>query len=160
MSMCVLVFSLPSRNKVKIKKGKGKMNLKIFPIALVLVLLFSILLPIASVGSQGIPNPDHIYYATTRMIETVDPHWAYDRASRELIQNVYEPLCMFNETAVGQFIALLADQWPGYSEDPSNCIIPSLPDPLAPQDTNQTWYFHIRTGVPWQSKHHRRRVFI
>jgi hypothetical protein len=40
------------------------MNLKISPAALAMILLFSQLPFTASVGSQGIPNPDRIIYAT------------------------------------------------------------------------------------------------
>jgi len=52
------------------------MSVKVFSAALVLVLLFSVF-PIAFVNSQGVPNPDHIYYATTDLPDTVDPHYYY-----------------------------------------------------------------------------------
>ncbi len=124
------------------------MKLKALYTALILVLFFTALSSIPLVGSLGLPNPDHIFYATTDMPETVDPAWAYDKASRELIQNIYEPLCAFNGNSTEEFVAMLADDWPGYDENPtSHEIIPSDPDPAAPAGTNQTWYFHLRSGV-------------
>jgi peptide/nickel transport system substrate-binding protein len=108
--------------------------------------MFAMLVPLASVSGAGIPNPDHIFFASIGMPETVDPHWAYDTASGELIQNVYEPLCIFNATDTASFLPALADNWPGLGVSPGNAIIPSPP---AIEGAAETWYFHIRTGVKW-----------
>jgi len=124
------------------------MNRKIISIALVLALTFSIVIPIALVGGAGVPNADHIYVTTFGGPETVDPAWAYDTASAEAIQNVYEPLCAFDGMSTANFVARLADDWPGYVENwETHALIPSAPHAGAPVGTAQTWYFHIRTGV-------------
>ncbi|MBS7270094.1 MAG: hypothetical protein KIH10_14815 [Candidatus Freyarchaeota archaeon] len=107
------------------------------------------MIPTSVVTGQGIPNPDHIYAVTIGMPETVDPHWAYDTASGTLIQNVYEPLCIFNVTDANSFLPAIADDWPGLGTAPGNAIIPSPPDPAAPEGTVETWYFRIRPNVPW-----------
>ena len=125
------------------------MNRKVLSIALTLALTFSVLIPISVVSGQGIPNSDHIFYVTYGGVETMDPAWAYDTASGEIIQNIYEPLCAFDEMSTAEYIAKLADSWPGYGVNPGNAITPSPPHPDAPEGTNQTWYFHIRTGVQW-----------
>jgi len=124
-----------------------KAILIILTVSLVATLFSAV--PLAA--SAGVPNPNHIYAATIGTPETVDPHWAYDTASGELIQNIYEPLCMFNLTETGEFVGAIADWWPGYGENPGNIITPSSPDPAAPAGTNQTWYFHVRAGIAWQN---------
>jgi len=126
------------------------MNRKYITIALMLAMTFSIFLPLSSVSAVGIPNANTIYYATIGTPETVDPHWAYDTASGEIIQNIYEPLCMFDKLDPSSYVGAVADTWPGYGT-PGNVLVPSPPDPTAPIGTNQTWYFHIRTGVQWQN---------
>lgn len=125
------------------------MNRKVLSIALTLALTFSVLIPISVVSGQGIPNPDHIFYVTYGGVETMDPAWAYDTASGEIIQNIYEPLCAFDEMSTAAYTAKLADSWPGYGVNMGDAITPSPPHPDAPEGTNQTWYFHIRTGVQW-----------
>ena len=124
------------------------MERKVLSIA-VIALMFSALIPIASVGGQGIPNPDHIYTVSSEMPETVDPAWAYDTASSTLIQNILEPLCAFDGVSTEAFVAKLADWWPGYGVNPGNTITPSPPHPDAPAWTTETWYFRIRQNVPW-----------
>jgi len=132
------------------KKRRGeRLNRKVLSIAATLTLILSILIPIASVGGVGIPNPGHIYVTTFGGPETVDPAWAYDTASGELIQNIYEPLCMYAGVDTSTFRAMLAETWPGYGVNPGNAITPSPPRTDAPEGTNQTWYFKIRTTAKW-----------
>jgi len=61
--------------------------------------------------------------------ETVDPGWAYDTTSGELIFNVYDTLIFPNHEKPFEFEPHLADSW-------------TIPDAL-------TYRFHIRTGVRW-----------
>jgi peptide/nickel transport system substrate-binding protein len=124
-----------------------RMNRKVLFAILLSALMLTITLPIVAVHGAGIPNPDNIIVATFGGPETVDPAWAYDTASAELIQNVYEPLCAFDGESTTNYVAKLADWWPGYDTNPGHAITPSLPDPSAPAGTNQTWYFHIRPNV-------------
>ena len=68
--------------------------------------------------------------------ETVDPAWAYDDASCELIANVYETLIRFERTDIKDnfydFVPCLATDWT-ISED------------------GLTYTFTIREGVPWHN---------
>jgi peptide/nickel transport system substrate-binding protein len=106
-------------------------------IALMLVLTLSLLVQVTSVGAV-IPNADHIYAVTIGTPETVDPAWAYDTASGEIIQNIYEPLCMFNNTETGQFLPAVADWWPGIGTGGNNM------EPIDNPNGTQTWLFRIR----------------
>jgi len=121
------------------------MNRKYVTIALMIALTFSIFLPLSSVTAAGVPNPANIYNVTIGTPETVDPHWAYDTASGEIIQNIYEPLCAFDKLETGKFVAAAADSWPGYGT-PGNIIVPT---PLG--GGAERWYFHIRANNPWQN---------
>jgi peptide/nickel transport system substrate-binding protein len=130
------------------------MNRKILAILLMLSITTMLLIPIASVGSTGIPNQDTITYATIGGPDGqggADPSWAYDTSSSMMIQNVLEPLFMYDNLSTGDFIPMLSDYWPGFNENPGHWITTSPPDLLAPDGTNQTWYFHIRQGVKWQN---------
>lgn len=105
---------------------------------------------IAFVSGQ-VPNQNQIIYVSFGGPETTDGAWAYDTASAELIQNIYEPLWMYNGLATDSFIPILAESWPGYGVNPGNAITPSPPDPGAPAGTTETWYVKIRTGVKWHN---------
>lgn len=115
-------------------------------IALMLVLTLSLLVQATSVGAVTIPNADHIYAVTIGTPETVDPAWAYDTASGEIIQNIYEPLCMFNNTATGEYVSAVADWWPGI-DVAGKSIAPIKP---GWNGSSETWLFHIRPNMPWQ----------
>jgi peptide/nickel transport system substrate-binding protein len=109
-------------------------------IALMLVLTLSLLIQATSVGAVTIPNADHIYAVTIGTPETVDPAWAYDTASGEIIQNIYEPLCMFNGTSTGEYLSAVADWWPGIGVG-GNGIVPIKP---GWNGSAETWLFRIR----------------
>jgi len=118
---------------------------------LMLAMMVSVLVPMVSVSGAGIPNPDHIYYAVFGGPETTDGGWAYDTASGELIQNIYEPLCAYDGVGTDSYVPMLAESWPGSDNVATGrAILPSPPDPNAPAGTHETWYFKIRTGVKWQ----------
>jgi len=124
---------------------------------------------IVSVGSSGIPNPDTITYTTIVGPDAAggsDPAWAYDTASCTMIQQVYEPLFMYANTSINSFVPMLADWWYGYAGDGHTAggfivpLNPSIPSNLTylnslgiypPAWANQTWLFHMRSGVQWQS---------
>lgn len=124
------------------------MNRKLMAIS-VMTLVCSLLLSAVSFSAaEVIPNPDQIIQVTIGMPETVDPHWAYDTASAELIQNVYEPLCFFDRDRADAFISAIADWWPGYGTVSGNGIAPIKP---GWNGSVETWLFRIRTNVPWQN---------
>ena len=80
----------------------------------------------------AIKNPDTIIVATIGEPETLDPAWAYDTASGEVIFNVYETLIFFKGNRTDEFIPLLATEWS------------VSPDGL-------TYTFKIRNGVKFQN---------
>ncbi|HVP92852.1 MAG TPA: ABC transporter substrate-binding protein, partial [Acidobacteriota bacterium] len=145
------------------------MNRKILAIALILSMTtMPLIIPTASVSGQGIPNPDTITYSTIGGSDTTggsDPAWAYDTASCTMIQQVYEPLFMYENTSLTSFKPILADWWNGYTGDgnsPGGSLVPlhpSVPAELAvltehgitpPAGTEEAWLFHIRANVHWQ----------
>jgi peptide/nickel transport system substrate-binding protein len=62
-------------------------------------------------GKPTVKNPDTLIYATIGEPETLDPAWAYDTASSEVIQNVYEPLIFFKGEKTDEFEPRLAENW-------------------------------------------------
>jgi peptide/nickel transport system substrate-binding protein len=126
---------------------------KMLSLSLIIALMVSALIPIALVNAANIPNPTNITYVSIGGPETVDPHWAYDTASAEVIQNIYEPLLMYGGGASNGvdptegYIAVAADWWPGYGVNEGNLI-----DPIKPgyAGAEETWVFRIRTGMKWQ----------
>ncbi|MFZ5880132.1 MAG: ABC transporter substrate-binding protein [Chloroflexota bacterium] len=83
---------------------------------------------------QTIPNPNQPYsliFVEAREkveIDTLDPALAYDAASGEIIQNVYETLVFYDGAKADEFVPQLAESWT-LSED------------------GRVWTFHIRQGV-------------
>ncbi|MFC1874673.1 ABC transporter substrate-binding protein [Chloroflexota bacterium] len=98
---------------------------------LVMVLLVASLL-IASCGDgksvADIKNPDTFIVATIGGPETLDPAAAYDSASGEVLQMVYEPLIYYDRESTTEYVNVLADEWE-ISAD------------------GMTYSFHIREGV-------------
>jgi ABC-type transport system substrate-binding protein len=78
--------------------------------------------------TAGAKNPTTITQATIGDIDTMDPALAYDTASGEIIQNVYETLVFYDGAATDKFVPMLADKY-DVSAD------------------GKTWTFHIRPGV-------------
>lgn len=64
-------------------------------------------------GAQAVPlkNPNTIIEATIGEPESLDPAWAYDTASGEVIFNVYETLLFPKKDKVDEFVPLLATKW-------------------------------------------------
>ncbi len=65
-------------------------------------------------------------------IDTLDPALAYDTASGEIIQNVYDTLVFYDGAATDKFVPMLAESWE-LSED------------------GKTWTFKIRQGVKFHN---------
>lgn len=107
------------------------------------------------VAGHSVPSGDEYTMVTATIWgpATVDPAWCYDTASATVIMNVYDTLIWFavdrttnpdDPTTWGktdEFIPSLATEW----------VENAPPDPTAPAYTNNTWYFKIRTGVPWHN---------
>ncbi len=78
-----------------------------------------------------IKNPDTIIEGTAGDPESLDPAWAYDTASGEVIFNVYETLLFPKRNSPTDFVPMLATSWD-----------------ISPD--GKTYTFHIRQGVKFQ----------
>ena len=82
-------------------------------------------------ATQPVPaakNPDTIVEATYGSPESLDPAWAYDTASGEIILNVYQTLLFPNKSSATEFVPMLATKWDISSD-------------------GKTYTFYIRQGV-------------
>ena len=82
-------------------------------------------------GTTTVKNPDTIVEATYGDPSSLDPAWAYDTSSGEVIFNVYETLVFPKKDSTTEFVPMLATKW-----DVS-------PDGM-------TYTFTIRKGVKFQ----------
>ena len=84
---------------------------------------------------EGIPylNDGWFVQETIGGPETLDPAWAYDTASGEQIQYVYEPLIFFDGESVDTFVPVLATSVPTYNSG------------------DNTFTFTIRSGVTFHN---------
>jgi ABC-type transport system substrate-binding protein len=82
--------------------------------------------------AAGAKNPTTFTYATLGDADTLDPALAYDTASGEIIQNVYQTLIFYDGEKPAAFVPQLADSW-DVSTD------------------GQTFTFHIKPGVKFQN---------
>lgn len=120
------------------KKALGK----VAAIAIIVILIAAIagglyyfcLMP----SGKKIKNPDTIIEATIGEPETLDPAWAYDTASGEVIFNIYDTLIFFDREKVDQFVPKIAEQ------------VPSVENGLV-RDNGLTIIFPIRQGIKTHS---------
>jgi len=80
----------------------------------VLIVLVSVILSwelIQAASPQEVPRHDHMIVATISKPDSVDPAWAYDFASSQLIFNVYETLIFYDRESVDRFVSMLATDW-------------------------------------------------
>ena len=107
---------------------KGKL-LRISWLFLALLLMTSLLLPgCESTPQRDIKNPETFIVATIGGPETLDPAAAYDSASGEVLQMVYETLIYYVGESTTEYEGILADEWE-ISAD------------------GKTYRFHIRDGI-------------
>ncbi|MDI3547947.1 MAG: peptide/nickel transport system substrate-binding protein [Halanaerobiales bacterium] len=107
----------------------------------VVVLLLSLLLvfTVANVVSaEEVKDPDTFTYVTIGDQSTLDPHFAYDTGSGELIYQVYETLIGYKGSSVTEFEPLLATE------------VPSVENGLISED-GKTYIFPIREGVKFSN---------
>jgi peptide/nickel transport system substrate-binding protein len=62
-------------------------------------------------SAQKVNDPYELVVATIYEPDTVDPAWAYDATSQELIFNVYETLLFYDRESVDEFVPMLATDW-------------------------------------------------
>jgi len=131
------------------------MNKKTLSLILVSLLLIMTSLQVASAhppASGGVPtDPDHFVIDRENNLQTVDPAWANDATSQEIIQNVYDTLIFFDRDyilgpygagLINQFVPRLATNL-GFIT-PINVPIPGL---SIPKTFVQQWNFTIRPGI-------------
>ncbi|MFC1897255.1 ABC transporter substrate-binding protein [Chloroflexota bacterium] len=104
--------------------------LKISWLFLVLLLVAILFLPACteSTPKREIKNPDTFIAAGIGGPETLDPAAAYDSASGEVLQMVYETLIYYDGESTTEYVPVLADKW-------------------EVSDDGMTYRFHIREGV-------------
>jgi hypothetical protein len=152
------------------------MNKKILSIALMMSLMLMIFVPLGNL----VTNATATYPNPTVLSETViggpsatfgtDPAGAYDIASSMMIQQVLQPLYMYNNLSTDNFIPLLANWWYGYDgvaggftnssgpvalddQIPSNLTyIETLTGITPPSWAESSYVFHIRPDVYWQNE--------
>jgi peptide/nickel transport system substrate-binding protein len=86
-------------------------------------------------SSEVLTSAHHLIFVEAREkieIDTLDPALAYDSASGEVIQNVYETLVFYDGAKADEFVPQLAESW-SLSED------------------GRVWTFHIRRGVQFHA---------
>ncbi|SFL35801.1 ABC transporter substrate-binding protein [Halanaerobium salsuginis] len=106
-----------------------------------LVFLFTLFLVISLfsvAGAQDVNNPDTMVEVNMGTINSLDPHFQYDTASAEVVDNVYENLIMFDKGDINTFLPLLATEVP----TKENNLI---------RDNGTTYEFPIREGVTFQN---------
>jgi len=81
-----------------------------------------------------IKNPDTMIVATIGEPETLDPAWAYDTASGEVIFNIYNTLIFFDREHLDKFVPMIAEK------------VPSVENGLV-KDNGLTIIFPIRKGI-------------
>ena len=86
-----------------------------------------VLIPTSAHASITVPNPTQFTELTLGGPETLDPAWAYDTASSEVIFNIIQSLCFFDFVDTNRFIPWLSDWWPGYDTIEGHGIQPSPP---------------------------------
>jgi peptide/nickel transport system substrate-binding protein len=82
-------------------------------------------------STTQVNNPGTMIEATISGPESLDPAWAYDTASSDVLLNVYETLVFPKQSSTTDFVPMLATSW-DISQD------------------GKTYTFHIRTGVKFQ----------
>ena len=63
------------------------------------------------IAAQQVKNPDTLIEASIGDIDSLDPAWAYDTASGEIIYTVYEPLIFWKGGETDKFVPRLAESW-------------------------------------------------
>ena len=79
-------------------------------------------------------NPDTFIEASIGEPETLDPAWAYDTASGEIIFNIYDTLIFFDREHVDKFVPMISEK------------VPSVENGLV-KDNGLTIIFPIRKGI-------------
>lgn len=93
---------------------------------------------VSQAPTPGIKNPRTLIIETFGQPASLDPAVAYDDASGQIIQAVYETLITYDGAAVDRFIPLLAETMPTIANGGIT-------------NSNMTYTFHLRHGVKFHS---------
>ncbi len=110
------------------------MNKRVVVLMLSLVLVFAAF----SVAGAQVKNPDTFTFVTLGDQSTLDPHFAYDTGSSEVIYQTYESLIQYDGESVNDFLPLLSTK------------VPSAENGLISED-GTTYTFPIRQGVEFSN---------
>ncbi|MCP5455574.1 MAG: ABC transporter substrate-binding protein [Thermotogae bacterium] len=129
-----------------------------------LIFVFLVVFAVVSVFSEVV-NPDTFFYATIGEPDTLDPHYAYDTASGEVLYNVYENLIAYDGGSMADFVPLLSTAVPsvenGYLNDDGTVYVFPIRkgvtfhngDPLTPEDVEYSFeralVFSPAAGPTW-----------
>ncbi len=110
--------------------------MKRFCFVWLLVILLNVVL--GGVVFAEMKNPDTYIYLTISEPDTLDPHFAYDTASGEIINFVYENLIAYRDESVTELVPRLSE------------AVPSADNGLI-KDDGKTYVFPIRKGVKFHN---------
>ncbi|MBI4063042.1 MAG: ABC transporter substrate-binding protein [Elusimicrobia bacterium] len=99
-----------------------------------LISLILAALPLCASNVTTIKNPDTFVYATIGDIDSLDPAYAYDTASHQIIFQIYEQLVMFKGSSVKELVPHLALE------------VPTRENGLISAD-GTSYTFNVRKGV-------------
>ncbi len=100
-----------------------------------LVILMAVLVVGAVIGmAQAVVNPNTLVEETIGPLDSMDPAWAYDTASGEVIWQLYDNLVQYDGTSTVNLLPMLSTN------------VPSVKDGTI-LDNGTTYVFHIRQGV-------------
>lgn len=84
------------------------MRIRIFSMILIVLLALTV---ITGANAQ-VKDPDRVVYAAIGGPETMDPHWAYDTSSGEIIFQIYDNLIAYDGESLSEFVPMIALQVP------------------------------------------------
>ena len=103
-----------------------------------LILIILMMSLMFSVVSAQVKNPDTIIFATPGGPESLNPHWAYDTASGEIIYQTYDNLINYDGESTNKFVPMLSTE------------VPSVENGLV-KDDGLTYIFPIRENVKFHN---------
>lgn len=103
-----------------------------------IVLLLLVVVLFTSLSFAEVKNPDTIIYATIGGPESLDPHWAYDTASGEIIYQTYDNLINYKGGSTSEFVPMLSTE------------VPSVENGFI-KDEDFTYIFPIRKEVKFHN---------
>ncbi|MGM0640653.1 MAG: ABC transporter substrate-binding protein [Thermotogota bacterium] len=102
------------------------------------LLVFLMVSVFAFAAFAEVMNPDTINHVTFGDADTLDPHYAYDTSSNEIIWNVYDALIAYDGESINDFVPMLSTNVP--SEEEGTII-----------NDGKTYVFKIRDGVKFHN---------